>query len=79
MLSLAEMYAAGEGTKVDRPAAFILLFRSSMAGVNGAKTKAGELLPQMSGAEIKQLEKKLRDMRLDPKKVFALVKGGPAS
>jgi uncharacterized protein len=79
LMELAEMDLAGEGTKVDRPAAFLLLFRASGIGIKGAKHKASELLPQLSKTELKQVEKKLRDQRLDPKKVFALIKETPSS
>lgn len=78
MVALAEMYSVGEGTKVDRAVAFVLLFRASRMGLNGAKQKASELLRQMSKPELKQTEKKLKDQRFDPKKVFAAVQDNPA-
>jgi len=71
MSAMAEMYSAGEGVKVDRPAAFFLLFQLSRMGANGAKQKASNLLQQMNQAERKQLEKNLRGRHLDPKEVFA--------
>ena len=73
MLALGEMYSTGEGTKIDRPAAFLMFFRASRAGAKGAKQKASDLLRQMDPSELKQVQKKLRDQRLDPKQVLAAV------
>ena len=79
MMVMAEMYAAGEGTKVDRPTAFMLLFRAGRMGVKGANQKASELLRQLSKTEVKEVEERLRNMRLDPGKVFEAVQSGPSS
>jgi hypothetical protein len=76
MLVLAEMYSTGEGMKVDRPAAFLLLFRASQRRITGAAQKASELLRQMDKREVQQVERKLRDQHLDPKKVFAALQAG---
>jgi len=70
MMVLADMELAGEGTKVDRAAAFIWFFRASQKRTNGATARARDLLPQLSKPEMKEVEKKLREMRYDPKKVF---------
>ncbi len=76
---LADMYSTGEGVKPDRVEAFMLLFRATQMRINGARTKANELLDRLSASEIKQVEKKLRDMHIDPKKVFEIVKSTPHS
>ena len=73
ILALAEMYSSGEGMKVDRPAAFMLLFRASMMDISGSREKARALLPEMSKSEVKEVQKKLSDQRFDPKKVFAAI------
>jgi len=79
MMELAEMYSIGEGTKIDRPSAFVLYVRASMMRVNGARQKANELASQMTKDELKKAEGKLRDQRLDPKQVFAALKAnGPS-
>jgi TPR repeat protein len=77
MIAMAEMYSTGEGVKVDRPTALLLLVQLTRVGAIGAKQKASDLLQQISEAERKQVEKKLRDQRLDPKKVFAAFQAGP--
>jgi hypothetical protein len=76
MVTLAEMYSTGEGMKVDRPVAFLLLFRASQNRLTGAAQKASEVLQQMDKHELKQVERKLEEQRLDPKKVFAALQAG---
>jgi TPR repeat protein len=71
LLALAEMYSKGEGVGVDRPEAYCLLFLASQRGAPDAKTRAQLLWKDMSKDEIKRVEKKLRDLRFDPQKVFA--------
>ena len=70
---MGEMYSTGEGTKIDRPAAFLLFFRAGGAGAKDGKPRASDLLRQMNPFELKQVQKELRDRRLDPKQVFAAV------
>ena len=77
-LTLAEMYTKGEGVAVDRPEAFCFLFFAYRNGAVAAKAQAHALRLEMSRDETKQLEKKLRERRLDPQKVFAIV-DDPAS
>jgi TPR repeat protein len=79
MVALAEMYAAGEGTKADRPAAFVLFFHAALLSAKGAQPKASDLLRQMDKPEIKRTEKKLREQNLDPTKVFATIEAGAPS
>ena len=79
VMALAEMYENGEGTKVDRPAAFMLLYQAARMGVSGAKQKANDLLARLNKAELKQLDGKLRDRKFDPKSVFAAVQDKPSS
>ena len=74
MLDLAEMYSKGEGTKVNRPEAFILLLRAVRLNVDGAKARARELLKQLDESEIKRVEKRLQDQNLGPE--FAGVRSG---
>jgi TPR repeat protein len=66
---LAEMYWKGEGIAVDRPEAYYYFFLASR-GVPAAQTQARMLWKEMSKDDIKHLEKKLRDLHFDPKKVF---------
>jgi len=73
MMDLAEMYWKGEGVGVDRPEAYYLFFQAARRGAPGAKTRAQTLWNEMSKDEIKHLEKKLRDFRLDPQKLFAFM------
>jgi TPR repeat protein len=70
MLELAEMYSAGEGTGINRPEAFLCFFRAAQANAKDARRKASALLLEMNRNEHKDLEKKLRQQSLDPKKVF---------
>lgn len=74
MLDLADMYSDGEGTKVNRAEAFMLLLRATRMGVIGAREKASALLNQLDQADVRAVEKKLHEQNLDPKKVFAAVR-----
>jgi TPR repeat protein len=69
-MDLAEMYWKGEGVDVNRPEAYYLFFLARRAAPD-AKTRGQTLWQEMSRDEIKHLQKKLRDLRLDPQKVFA--------
>ena len=71
MMDLAEMYWKGEGVGVDRPEAYYFFFLARRSGVPDARTRAQTLWREMSSEDIKHLEKKLRDLRFDPQKVFA--------
>jgi uncharacterized protein len=68
---LAEMYSAGEGTKVDRPEAFMMFFHAGLLGAKDAPQKALALWRQMDRAEQKKTASKLRERNLDPDKVIA--------
>ena len=70
MMTLAEMYWKGDGVGVDRPEAYYLFFLARRTGMAEAKTRAQTLWLEMSKEEFKHLEKKLRDLRFDPQKVF---------
>lgn len=72
-LELAEMYASGEGTKVDRPEAFIMYVQAGIlsSGAKDPLSKALSLWQQMDNAERKKAESKLKERRLDAKKVIA--------
>jgi TPR repeat protein len=70
MMTLAEMYWKGDGVGVDRPEAYYLFFLARRTGMAEAKTRAQTLWLEMSKEEIKHLEKKLRELRFDPQKVF---------
>jgi TPR repeat protein len=72
-MALAEMYWKGEDGDVDRPDAYYLFFLAHRRGASDAKARAQSVWREMSPEEIKQLEKKLRDLRLDPQKVFASI------
>jgi TPR repeat protein len=78
MLELAEMYSAGEGTKINRPEALLCYFRAAQANAKDARRKASALLSEMDKNEHKDLEKKLRQQSLDPKKVFEALQSDAA-
>jgi TPR repeat protein len=65
------MYAAGEGTKVDRPAAFLMFFQAALFGMKGARQEALAAWQQMGTTEQRKTADKLRERRLDPAKVIA--------
>ena len=71
MMNLAEMYWKGEGVGVNRAEAYYFFFLAYRKGAPDAKTRAQTLWKEMSKDDIKHLEKKLRDLRFDPPKVFA--------
>lgn len=73
MTALATMYWKGDGIAVDRPEAYYYFVRAYFKGSQDAKTQTQNLMKEMDKDEIKRLEKKLRDARMDPKKVFALM------
>jgi uncharacterized protein len=77
-LALAEMYVAGEGTKVDRAAAFVMVFRADAAGARVAKSKEIALFRELNQPELKQVESKLRERHFDPGKVFAAIEKASA-
>jgi uncharacterized protein len=72
-LTAAQMYLNGEGIPADRSEAFCLLFLAYQQGALEAKSHAHSLRQQLSKDEAKRLDKKLRERRLDPKKVYAVV------
>jgi len=79
LVELAEMYEAGEGTKVDRPEAFIAYFRAGRLGVKGASRKALSLWKQMGKEDQGRTAKKLRTQFLDPDKVITALEAQPSS
>jgi TPR repeat protein len=70
MMALAEMYWKGEGVSLSRPDAYYYFFLARRAGSREAQSQAQVLWNEMNKDEIKRLERKLRDLRFDPKKVF---------
>jgi len=70
-VELAEMYTTGEGTKADRPEAFILYVQAGTLGATESFAKALSLWQQMNSSERKKVEDRLKAQRLDPKKVIA--------
>jgi uncharacterized protein len=78
-MDLAEMYATGEGTAVDRPEAFVMFVEADKLAVKGALQKARIVYQQMDKAEIKKTNGKLKERRLDPKQVLASLQQVPAS
>lgn len=76
---LGEMCASGEGTKVDRPEAFMMFLEAAQHGVKGAREKALALYQQMDKADIKKTNGKLTERRLDPKKVVTSLQKVPTS
>jgi TPR repeat protein len=80
MFSLAQMYAQGDGVGEDRPQAYLLFFQAySKTGDQVTKQAAVDLVKKMNKGEIKELEKKLRERRLDPQKVFDMMGTKPGS
>ena len=72
-LRLADMNINGEGVDIDRAEAYCLFVAAYRGGATSAKAQTQLLLKDMSKGELKRLEKKLRERRLDPKKVFAIM------
>jgi uncharacterized protein len=72
-LQLGDIYSMGEGMSIDRVEASYFFIQAYAAGASEAKTKYQALWPQLSHDESKKLERKLRDRRLDPKKVFSMM------
>lgn len=72
-LELAEMYAAGEGTKADRVDAFMMYFQAGLMRAKDAFSKALALWQQMDKSERKKVEGKLNEQRLEPKKVIEML------
>ena len=79
MLDLAEMYWKGEGVVVNRSEAYYFFFLAYRRGIISAKTQAETLWKEMNKDDIKHIEKKLRDLRLDPQKVFAAMQAPSTS
>lgn len=77
-VSLAKMYWKGEGLRLDRAEAYIHFFRASRIQGPDVKPEARQLWNEMTQDDIKHVEKKLKDMRLDPQKVFAFMQTGAA-
>ncbi len=78
MLRLAEMYAKGDGVPVDRAEAYILYFDAYTQGSGEARVQALALFQNLNKVEMKRLEKKLHNRRLDALKVFAAVQSDTA-
>jgi len=68
---LAGMYATGEGTKVDRPEAFMMFFQAALFGVKDARQEALAVWQQMDTREQRKTADKMRERRLDAAKVIA--------
>jgi TPR repeat protein len=79
LLDLAEMYWKGEGVVVNRSEAYYFFFLAYRRGIPNAKTQAQVLWKEMSKDDIKHVERKLRDLRLDPQKVFAAMQAPSTS
>ena len=76
-LELAEMCATGEGTKVDRPEAFVMYSLAGTLGAKEAPSKALSLWQQMDKSEQKKAGQKFRNRHLDPGKVIAALRRSP--
>jgi uncharacterized protein len=74
MLALADLYETGKGTPVDRPEAFMLLWFAANMRVQGASAKVVALWKAMDQNELAKTRQKLRNARLDPDKVFEVLK-----
>jgi TPR repeat protein len=68
---LAGMYAIGDGTKLDRPEAFIMFFQAALLGMKDARQEALAVWQQMDTGEQRKPANKMRERRLDPAKVIA--------
>lgn len=71
--ALAQMDEAGEGAKVDLVGAAALYARLAVANDNGALRDIVRLKSQMTAEQWKKVEKRLPNLRVDPKKLNALV------
>jgi TPR repeat protein len=79
MIVVGEMYRHGEGTAVDRAEAYLWFFRAYQRRSVESQQHAADLWSEMTRDDIKRLEKKLRAMHYDPKKVFEVMKLPPSS
>jgi TPR repeat protein len=68
---LAGMYATGEGTKLDRPEAFMMFFQAASFGMKDARQEALAVWQNMDTSEQRKTADKIRKRRLDPAKVIA--------
>lgn len=75
MMALAEMYWKGDGVSVNRPEAYYYFFRAYQMGTPESQTQAQKVWSEMNKNDMKQLQKKLKTLHFDPKKVFEFVQG----
>ena len=68
---LAQMYAAGEGIKTNRPEAFMMFIQSALLGMKSSLPDALAVWQQMDSGDQRKAADKLRERRLDPTKVIA--------
>jgi uncharacterized protein len=78
-VALAQMYWKGQGVKADPVEAYLWLFNAyTQASQKSAPALADSVLKGMSANDVKRLDKKLRERRLDPKKVRDIMQAAPA-
>lgn len=77
--ALGQIYAVGEGTKADRPEAFMMFFQAGLLGMKTSLQEAVALWEQMDASEQRKTAGKLRDRRFDPDKVIAFLKARQTS
>jgi TPR repeat protein len=75
-MALGQMYWKGEGVKADPVEAYLWFFRAYAARQQGARSLGNSVLKEMTADENKRLDKKLRERRLDPKRVREEMEGG---
>jgi TPR repeat protein len=73
---LGEMYDSGEAGKADRVEALLWYLRAAMVGDKQARASAVKIKTSMDQDEWSKAQKRLREQRMDPKKVEAFLQAG---
>jgi TPR repeat protein len=75
MQALAQMYATGEGTRLDRPEALVWFLEAGRRGNKKALSAAQNLRSSMTEKEWKDTQKKLRQRSLSPEWIEEALRG----
>jgi TPR repeat protein len=75
-IALGQMYWKGEGVKADPVEAYLWFFRAYIARQPGARSLGNSALKEMTADEIKHLDKRIRQLHFDPKKVHEEMEAG---
>jgi TPR repeat protein len=75
-IPLGQMYQKGEGVKADPVEAYLWFFRAYIARQPGARSLGNNVLKEMTADEINHLDKRIRQLHFDPKKVREEMEAG---